>query len=392
MVVGWRAVQPDGHIRHWLLVGLALGLAFLFKYTAIFQVICWAIFFALAPKARIHLRRAGPWLALLVFSVCTLPVIVWNCQHGWATLNDLSGNAGLHGQWHPTLRYFWDFLFAELFLMNPIFFVGSLWAMFAFWKQRHERPLWVYLFCMGAPVFLGYWLYSFHSRIQPNWIAVAIIPMFCLMVAYWHERRHLAKLFFIIGLAIGFFAFAIMHQSKLIGKITGEVLPGSKDPLRRVQGWKQEAALVEREREQLQQAAGPTFIICSHYGITGSYSFYIPQAKAAIKSDKPLVYAMDSNKPGNQFYFWPEYDYLAHRQGENAIFVSEVDPYPLESGWVWKWLKHEPIKPGKIPPPLRAPSQIIQHFESVTDLGEHDIKFDGRVFHRVHIWACYHLK
>jgi hypothetical protein len=304
----------------------------------------------------------------------------------------VGGDAGLHSHWRPTLRYFLDFSVSEALLLNPIFFLGSLWALFGFWKRRCERPLWLYLFCMGAPVFLGYWLYSFHSRILPNWIAVAIIPMFCLMVAYWDERRRLIRPFLIIGLALGFFAFAIMHQSKLVGKITGEELPPSKDPLRRVQGWKQEAAFVEAEREKLQQAGGPAFIICSHYGITGLYSFYIPEAKVAIQSDEPLVYSMDSDQPHNQFYFWPEYNYLAHRQGQNALFVSEVDPYPLEHGWFWKWLKREPIKYIKIPPPQSAPPQLLQQFKSVSDIGEHDIKLGGRVFHRVHLWACYRLK
>ena len=392
MIAGWRAVQPDGATRHWLVVGLAMGLGFLCKYTAAFQIICWAVLFALSPKARVHLRRPGPWLALLVFSLGTLPVVVWNCQHGWSTLNDVGGDAGLHSRWQPTLRYFWDFVFSEAFLLNPVFFIGALWAMAGFWKWRRERPLWLYLFCMGAPVFLGYWLYSFHSRVLPNWIAVAVVPMFCLMVAYWNERRRLAKPFLTIGLVLGFFVFAALHQSKLVGKITGDELPPSKDPTRRLQAWKEEAAFVEAEREQLQPPGTPAFIICSHYGITGLYSFYIPEAKAAIHSDEPLVYAMDSDTPHNQFYFWPEYNYVGHRQGQNAVFVSEVDPYPLEPGWFWKWLKREPISYGNIPPPSPAPEKLLQQFASVTDLGEHDIELDGRVFHRVHLWACYHLK
>jgi len=394
MIAGWRAVQPDGQMRHWLGVGLAMGLAFLCKYTAVFQIVCWALFFVLAPKARRHLRRPGPWLAVSIFLICTTPVVIWNCQHGWSTLNDVGGDAGLHSHWRPTMRYFRDFLVSEVGALNPIFFIGSLWAMFAFWKRpRHEKSgLWLYLFCMGAPVFLGYWLYSLHSRVLPNWIAVAIIPMFCLMVAYWDEWRRIAKPFLTAGLVLGFFSFAFLHQSKLVGKLAGDELPPSKDPTRRVQAWKQEAALVETEREKLQQAGQPAFIICSHYGITGLYSFYIPGAKAAIKSDDPLVYAMDSDSPHNQFYFWPEYDYPEHRRGQNAIIVSEVDPYPLEHGWFWKWLKRESINYGKIPPPAPAPEKIVQQFASVTDLGERDVTVGGRVFHRVHLWAGYHLK
>jgi hypothetical protein len=101
---------------------------------------------------------------------------------------------------------------------------------------------------------------------------------------------------------------------------------------------------------------------------------------------------MDSDKPENQFYFWPEYDYLKHRKGQNAIFVSEVDPYPLERDWFWKWLMHQPVEYGKIPPPQPAPSQLLQQFESVTDLGEREIKIGDRVFHREHLWACHNLR
>jgi hypothetical protein len=141
-----------------------------------------------------------------------------------------------------------------------------------------------------------------------------------------------------------------------IGKITGQLLPGEKDPSRRVRAWKQAAAFVEVEREKLQQEGKPAFIICSHYGITGLFSFYLPQAKATLQS-QPLVYSMDSDKPENQFYFWPEYNYREHRKGQNAIFVSEVDPYPLERGWLWKWLTHQPIEYSKIPPPPPMPSR-----------------------------------
>jgi hypothetical protein len=103
---------------------------------------------------------------------------------------------------------------------------------------------------------------------------------------------------------------------------------------------------------------------------------------------------MDSDQPLNQFYFWPEYNYLEHRKGQNAVYVSEVDKYPLESGWFWKWLAHQPVgyDQARIPPPMAAPQQIVGEFQSVTDLGEHEIKIGDRVFHRVHLWACYNLK
>ena len=391
VIAGWRAAQPDGRTRDWLVVGLAMGLGFLCKYTAVCQIFCWAAFFALWRPARAHLRRPGPWLALLIFAIGTLPVVIWNAQHSWSTLDEVAGNAGLHSPWHPTLHYFRDFLFTQAGLLNPVFFVGALWAMIGFWTRRRERPLWLYFFCMGTPVFIGYWLYSLHSRILPNWPVVAVLPMFCLMVLYWNERPRVARPFLAAGLAFGIFAVAIMYQSNLIGKITGELLPGEKDPLRRVRAWKPTVALVEREREKLLAEGKPAFIIADHYGMTGLFSFYLPDAKAALKSE-PLVYCVDSDEPQNQFYFWPPYDYRAERKGQNAIYVTELDPYPLERGWLWKWLKHQPVNYAGIPAPFPKPQRMLDEFESVTDLGEHEIKLGDRVFRRLHLWACYNLK
>jgi membrane-associated phospholipid phosphatase len=395
LIAGWRAVQPAGKTRDWLVVGLAMGLGILCKYTAVCQIACWAVLFALWPAARAHLRRPGPWLALLVFLICTAPSAIWNAQQGWITVHHVASDASLHKEWEPTLRFFWDFLYTQGGLLNPIFFIGSLWAMIGFWRFRREQPLWLYFFCMSAPLFLGYWLYSFHSRILPNWPVAAVPPMFCLMVAYWDDRRRagsrIVKPALAIGLALGFLAIALMHNTNLIGKITGQLLPGEKDPSRRVRAWKPTATLVENAREKLGAEGKPAFIIADHYGMTGQFTFYLPAARAALAS-QPLVYCVDWDKPVNQFYFWPEYSYRASRQGQNAIYVSELDPYPLEHDWLWKWLTHQPVNYANVPPPMALPKRIAQEFESVTDLGEQEIKIGDRVFRRVHLWACHNLK
>src|SRR5207249_9171688 len=137
---------------------------------------------------RMHLKRPGPYLALLILLISALPVIIWNSQHNWITLHHVADNAALRMKWKPTLRFFVEFFFTVAALLNPVFFVASLWAMAKFWKERQQRPLWLYFFCLGGPVFLGHWAYSLHSRVQPNWIAPAVLPMFCLAVAYWDAR------------------------------------------------------------------------------------------------------------------------------------------------------------------------------------------------------------
>jgi 4-amino-4-deoxy-L-arabinose transferase-like glycosyltransferase len=372
MLAGWRAVQENGTTRQWLWVGLWMGLGFLSKYTALLQLLCWAVFFALWPAARKHLRRPGPYLALLVNLICALPVLIWNSQQQWVTITAVAGNAGLESAWKPTLRYLGEFVGAEAGLLNPIFFVATVWAAFAFWRRGRYDPRLVYLFSMGAPLFLSYLLYSFRSRILPNWIAPAVLPLFCLMVIYWDTRWRLGatriKPWLISGLVLGLVAVLLCHDTNLIPRLTGARLPVSQDPLHRVRGWSDVARVAGEARRVLLAEGKPVFIIGDHYSLVGEISFYLPEARAAAASD-PLVFYRTDSRAINQFHFWPGYE---NRKGENAIFVRELD--------------RDKPRPSPVPP------EVERQFETVTEVGVTNVLYHGRVLWPLQIYACRGLR
>jgi hypothetical protein len=187
-------------------------------------------------------------------------------------------------------------------------------------------------------------------------------------------------------------AVGLAHETNVIGRLMGQPLPAKVDPLRRVRAWKETTAVVEATRQKLLGEGKPVFIISHHYGMAGEFSFYLPEAKAAVGGPKPLVYYQTSDKPDNQLYFWPEYRYRGRRTGENAIFVHEPDPYPLEKSWPWKWLTRQQVKDASILPPVAAPRFLQEEFESVTDLGVQEVKLRDRVFRRVQLFECRNLR
>jgi 4-amino-4-deoxy-L-arabinose transferase-like glycosyltransferase len=393
MIAGWRAVQPTGTTQQWLITGLMMGLGFLSKYTAVIQIACFALFFLLWPSARIHLYRWGPCLALFVFLLCMLPVIVWNAEHGWITVEHVGENAKLDKPWHLTMEYFFEFLGAEASLLNPFFLGAALLAAFAFWRRRRENPLLLYFFAMSAPVFFGYWLYSLHSRILPNWIAAAVVPMFCLAVAYWHERwRQGVRAvggWLAAGMILGLFAVVLCHDTGLFQKVTKRRLPPKLDPLRRVDGWKETAQTVGEARRELLVEGKEVLILGSHYGLTSQITFYLPEARRGLP-DNPLVYYRTSDKPRNQFYFWP--GYRGRHKGANAIYVDEARAHQLKRDWVWDWVagKKDIYEPDTSRPE-KVPEEVLEEFESVSYLGVRDITVHGQVLRRVALYACRNL-
>ncbi|MHB8519730.1 MAG: glycosyltransferase family 39 protein [Limisphaerales bacterium] len=367
LLSGWRAVQTDD-TRPWLWTGLWMALGFLSKYTELFQLLCWVLFFTLWKPARRHLHRPGPYLALLINLLGAVPVLFWNAENGWITLTHLANRGGLDRPWEFSLRYFRDFLGAEFFVLNPVFFVAMIWAAAAVARSLRTQPLPLYLWSMSVPLFLFYTLYTFRALVQPNWIAPSVLPLLCLAVVYWESRWRSGcralKPWLIAGLSVGILAAVLLHDTDLLGKIAGRQLPPKKDPLARVRAWRETARAVAEARQKLLDEGKPVFIIGDHYGTTAILSFYLPDAKAGVP-EHPLAYYQSSDHPDNQFYFWPGY---RGRQGQNAIYVQQV---------------HQPQPP---------PDSLRNDFVSVTDLGMRDILYRGRVYRNLQLFACRDLR
>ena len=393
MMAGWRAVQPEAGTGWWLWTGLWMGLGFLSKYTELFQLLCWIVFFSLWRPARAQLRRPGPYLALLINLACALPVILWNQQHQWITVTHVAEDASIDRVWHPTLRYFFDFMGQETALLNPIFFGATIWASIFFWRRSRNDPRLVYLFSMGAPLFLCYGLYTFHSGVLPNWIAPSVLPLFCLMTIYWDTRWRLGsraiKGWLIGGLVIGFAVVSLLHDTDLIQKVAGRPLPPKPDPLTRARGYRAMAGMVNQAREKLLGEGKPVFIIGAHYGITGLISFYLPEARTNVVGH-PLVFFLSSDRPLNQYYFWP--GYREQHDGQNAIFVREISGPPLVHDWVRRWLAGQTNLLRHPPEPAAAPPVLSKEFDSVTDLGLYYVLYRGRVFHTLQLFECRNLR
>lgn len=363
----WQAQQTD-RLRWWLFTGVTMALGFLSKF---FSPFLWAGFFlyaAFTPGARKQFRRPGLWVALAMNLLALAPVLWWNLQHDWVTLVHLSERGGLQEPGGLRLQYAGAFLGSVAVLLNPVFFLAVIGAVVGFFRARGLPLLQRYLLCSALPVFVFYLALACHAKAQPNWIAPVTPALFLFAILYWHERHTTGNKrvsrWLTAGLIAGLPVVAVLHETQWLHKGLGVILTEKNDPLVRVRGASELAQLVEEHRQQLASEGQPVFVIADHYGRASLLNFYLPEAHQLLPENQ-LVYVLATEKPQNQYWFWPSYE---ARVGENAIYVVKSSS------------RRNP------------PKKLTQQFRSVQSLGLFKIRHRGELCSEVQLFACYSKK
>src|SRR4029077_6123457 len=69
-------------LRSWILLGIALGLAWWAKYFVVILAAPLALVLLFDPEARRRIAAPGPWIAAIVTLVLVVPNLYWLWQHG----------------------------------------------------------------------------------------------------------------------------------------------------------------------------------------------------------------------------------------------------------------------------------------------------------------------
>jgi len=167
----WGRLAVTGRGPWWLLIGLAVGLGFLAKYTMVLLPVSLGLWVLVSARGRKWLLTPWPYLAGLVALAGTLPVVIWNARHDWISLAWQAGH-GLGGRVGLSLTKFLEYLGAQAGLMNPIWFglmLAGAWVLGRRGRrERRDGPLIVGL-AVWPPLVLFAVTSLLGQRVQPNW-------------------------------------------------------------------------------------------------------------------------------------------------------------------------------------------------------------------------------
>jgi 4-amino-4-deoxy-L-arabinose transferase-like glycosyltransferase len=120
----WAALR-QGRIRHWVLLGLAIGIAAWAKYFVVVLVLPLALFALFDRDARRVLLTPGPWIASAVALVVMAPHAVWLLQNDFLPFRYAEARAV---PFHEPLDYLIKplvLLLSQLFFLLPALLIAA---------------------------------------------------------------------------------------------------------------------------------------------------------------------------------------------------------------------------------------------------------------------------
>jgi 4-amino-4-deoxy-L-arabinose transferase-like glycosyltransferase len=225
-------------------LGTAIGLGFMSKYAMIYFIVCGGLYFGVSRGNAWFLWSRQGLVAVLIATLLALPNILWNLEHGMATLGHTAANAHWDGnRFNPGELL--EFVGAQFGLFGPLLFCALIWGALTL-RQRLRSPADAYLVCFVLPILAIVMLQAFISRAHANWAAPAYVAASVLVVVWLMRTRRLSwavPASVAIHTVLGLILCAMILSPSLVHAL------GRDNSFKQVRGWDVMGAAVAQTAE-----------------------------------------------------------------------------------------------------------------------------------------------
>lgn len=218
MLMTWtlRDATASPQWRHWIALGLILGLCLLAKYTGLF-VVLGALLSLVAFRGRALWRLPGFWLAAIEIVLLSSPIFIWNAAHHWISFAYQADHAQGSQSW--TALAVARALALQLLLFGILLSVGVIRACRGEAQEADEyraarRDSRIMGLLFGLPVLLVFLALAGRGSSLPHWTTCGWTALIPLAIA---GIRQMAR---------GFIISALTWQIALMTVIVGVVIAG----------------------------------------------------------------------------------------------------------------------------------------------------------------------
>ena len=251
-----RALDSRGW-AWWLAAGVVSGIGLLTKYTMLIFAVSVVLHLASSREYRHWLRRAQPYLTMLLAAAVFMPNVWWNAVNGWPTLHHTTTISGLesssaaaaHGSWlaHLHGHELLAFLGGQFAIMGPVFLLAWI-AQLAGRGSWTRDPRYQLLLWFAAPFLAVISLQALFGRANANWAAMVYASATIFVVARLIDRGQWRW----IGIGIGFnvAVTGLAYHYDALARLAGVTMNRKTDVYKRVRGWDEFGAQAQALRAQ----------------------------------------------------------------------------------------------------------------------------------------------
>ena len=381
--LGWEVLRREhrGKSAVWLSVALGamLGVGFLFKYTMLLIVPGLLIAALLRDRPRwTRSTTAHALVAAGAFVVVSLPVVIWNAQHGWPTVAHLLGHLRLAGGDMPVTRddgagwsAWWaaEYVLSQVGMAGPMIVVmalacwGAVRGRLAGEDDGDERGRWadVYCVCVSVPIFAVYLGVSLMTKVQGNWpiagyaalcipagrLVAAEMERYRKMVARWREdparprmgllrRKPETPVQVLWHWSIGY-GIAAGIGLMLLGWVGSLPLVREVVPMHRLSGERERAEALGRIiRDEIGEDASETLVMGARYTHAALMAYYLHGVFGDGMGPTVGSAAAYLGERESSYDYWEETDLMRDRWMGATVFLVGLRPERWERVFVFE--------------------------------------------------------
>lgn len=333
----------------WIFGGIAMGLAFNSKYTALLIQFGLMAFLVFSNKYRKLFLSPWPWIALFISLVVMFPVWWWNYQNDFASFAfQSSERTSSISEFKLSPNYFFGAIAHQLLLLIPVLFVVMLVFTFKFIKRallkfKIPQAKTLFLLAFFIPTFVGFFSITPIYWVKLNWMMPSYITGIILAGMFISKKLLKTQL-----------AFSVTIHLLALTQILFYLVPIKSDDT--WIGWKELAI----ETENLQEKYPNTFVFSDdNYKTSACLNFFMDEK----------VYAQNIiDLPALHFDYLG--DDLSALNSKNALFIDSD-----------KRLK-DFEKKGVIP------TKLTNYFTTIIELEPIIIKINDREVRKFWVFYC----
>ncbi|GGH00471.1 hypothetical protein GCM10011416_18770 [Polaribacter pacificus] len=334
---------------HWILAGIAMGLAFDSKYTALLLQIGLLSFLGFSNRYRKLLISPWLWLSIFISALVTFPVWWWNYQNDFASFAFQSSNrTGDISKFKLTPDYFFGALGHQLVLLLPVLFAVFVTFTFKFIKRallKFKLPSSKTLFLLAffIPTFVGFFALTPIYWVKLNWMMPSYITGVIIAALFiskkWIKIQLITSVVFhvLIALQILFYLVPIKSDDTWVG-------------------WEELAEATEN----LQKQYPDTFVFSNDsYKTSAALNFFMDQKVYA--QNIIGIHALQFDYIG---------DDLSVLNNKNALFIDSDKRFKNNA------------------PNGSIPTELKGYFETITELKPIIIKLQNKEVRKFWVYYC----